>query len=116
MSEIRAPKSFCDVKGFGSRMALHSVQPGLVIKTRRLDHQSVAVPFRRRVAQPGGKGVIPQFPAVHEDLTKEIHLLVKNHDEFGSLDDLERKKTICVDPRNSVRQTSCQRIIAVIAG
>ena len=115
MPKIRASKALCDVEGVACRMSLLRVEPGLVVKTRRLYDQSIAIPPRRRVAQPGRRCVISQFPAVHKNLPKEIQLLIEDHDEARRLNDFERKKAVGVDSGNAVREAARQRIIDVIA-
>src|SRR5262245_30324375 len=96
-------------------MSLLRVEPGLVVKTRRLYDEGIAIPPRRRVAQPSRRGISTQFPAVHKNLPKEIQLLIKHHDEAWRLNDFERKQSIGVDSRNAVRKAARQRIIDVIA-
>src|SRR5437667_10090638 len=94
---------------------LDRVEPVLVGKTRRLYDQTIAIPPRRRVAQPGRRCVISQFPAVHKNLPEEIQLLIEDHDEARGLNDFERKKAVGVDSGNAGREAARQRIIDVIA-
>src|SRR5437667_11494794 len=81
MPKIRASKALCDVEGVACRMSLLRVEPGLVVKTRRLYDESIAIPPGRRAAQPGRRCGISQFPAVRKNLPTEIQILLDEQDE-----------------------------------
>src|SRR5438093_13583969 len=78
MPKIRASKALCDVQRVACRMSLLRVEPGLVVKTRRLYDQSIAIPPRRRVPQPYRSSVMAQFTALHTKSIKEIQLLIQH--------------------------------------
>src|SRR5579863_2084159 len=71
-----APKTLLHMKRFAGWAAHEGIEPGLVVKTRRVDNQRVAVPLARGVTEPRGVRVVAELTAVHKYLPEEAQLLI----------------------------------------
>src|SRR5262245_16192207 len=109
--EIFPVEPLDDVQRFGCRLAL-LIQPELSIETFRVDNERVAVPPARRIAQPCGRSVRREFPAIEKDLTPEdAESFIKDDNELGLLNELPLPRSR-VDARHALGQALCGRFFA----
>src|SRR5215471_2815464 len=90
----RAVVDAVDALGRFSRVrqrAAVDVQPAAVAESTRFDHERVADPLARRVAEPPRLGLTGwQRPAVGEDLPHASVAFIQDHDHVARLNDLAR--------------------------
>src|SRR5262249_4239664 len=89
--KINTSKSLGDMERFGCRMRHSSIEPCFIVEAGGFDDERVTVPLSCRITQPARIRVASDFPAIHENLAEEVHLLVEDHDESRRLNNLERK-------------------------
>jgi hypothetical protein len=64
------------------------VQPGLIVESRRIDDQRIAVPSADRVAAPRGLRINGKRAAVRVDLPVRVVHFIQHRDDARRLQDL----------------------------
>src|SRR5690348_6989641 len=85
------------------------VEPKLVVESHGIDNQRVSLPHASGIAEPRWIQILGMAAAVHKDLPVGMYVAFdQKEDEFGSLNDFERKRSLARDTRG---QAACVRII-----
>src|ERR1700682_2993402 len=97
----------CEALGDMHRVAVGMtcvIQPAPVVESSGIDNQRVSLPLTSRITIPGRQRDFGTAAAIHENLPKVSHLLVKDSDDVRSLND-PFWPTVHKCIRDGVRQT-----------
>src|SRR5690242_15344629 len=78
----------------------NAIKPKLVVESDGVHDQRISLPLSAGVTEPGGIEIFGGAAAVHENLPVGMHVpFDENYDQLGSLDNLERKRSVTRDGR-----------------
>jgi len=78
------------------------IEPAPIVEPPGLDNQGVSIPFADGITIPGGKLDFGKAAPIHENLAVVLHLLVKNGEYGGGLNDSFRP-AVHIGVRDGVR-------------
>src|SRR5215469_12719557 len=81
------------------------IEPGLVVKTDRVDHKRIPLPLANRVPHPRLSDVFGMFPAIRIDLAHKVVVLEQHNYAARDLNNLHRKR-LEIDSRHTGGKTS----------